>query len=365
MGNYRSIGNVFLFGDFNSRTKDYPDFIENDAVQASVALLSYTNDEYLSKRVNPDLGHNEYGSRLLSLCKSTGVRIVNGRHKEGYSNDFTFNGARGLSTIDYLLTTSNMFRYIEKFIVGNFTTFSDHAPLHIGFKCFITESAHVENNVCNRFRKIFKWDPGHIESCKNTFFANTDVFETLNFENVSSQGELDEGIETLTNFLNVNVGEFFKVGSCKFQQPKQKKNKNVHSFFLSSVDKPWFDENLKSKYRDYLTALRIFNSCKNTDNHQNLVNKKRIYKKTERKLKRSYTALEGDRLNILKKNNPKQFFAKFKKKIKAPSKVTIGDFYEHFKCITSCTSHSDIFRNESSEGGCIFEELDKSISVEC
>jgi hypothetical protein len=96
------------------------------------------------------------------------------------------------------------------------------------------------------------------------------------------------------------------VGSCEFHQPKQKKNKNVYSgfFFLSSVDKPWFDENLKSKYRDYLKALRIFNSLKNTDNHQNLVNKKRIYKKTERKLKRSYIALEGDRLNILKKNNP-------------------------------------------------------------
>ena len=80
-------------------------------------------------------------------------------------------------------------------------------------------------------------------------------------------------------------------------------------------------------------------------------------------MKRSYIALEGDRLNILKKNNPKQFFAKFKKKFKALSKETIGDFYEDFKSITSCTSQSDIFRSEGSEGGCIFEELDKSISV--
>ena len=76
LSNYMSIGNVFLFGDFNSRTKDYPDFIENDAVQTSVALLPYTNDEYLSKRVNPDLGLNEYGTRLMTLCKSTDVRNV-------------------------------------------------------------------------------------------------------------------------------------------------------------------------------------------------------------------------------------------------------------------------------------------------
>jgi hypothetical protein len=35
----------------------------------------------------------------------------------------------------------------------------------------------------------------------------------MNFEDITSQGELVEGIETLTNFLNANVGKFFEVGS--------------------------------------------------------------------------------------------------------------------------------------------------------
>lgn len=58
-------GHVFLFGDFNSRTNNKPDYIENDAVHGSVSVLS--NDDQLTERINQDVGHNEYGTRLLSL----------------------------------------------------------------------------------------------------------------------------------------------------------------------------------------------------------------------------------------------------------------------------------------------------------
>ena len=99
LSKYMSIGDIFIFGDLNSRTKTLPDFIVDNELHVSVLDngLEYKADNQLTERINPDQGHNEYGLRLLSLCKSTGVRIVNGRHGEGHSNDFTFNGARGLS----------------------------------------------------------------------------------------------------------------------------------------------------------------------------------------------------------------------------------------------------------------------------
>ncbi|VDI41426.1 Hypothetical predicted protein [Mytilus galloprovincialis] len=73
---------------------------ENDRVGD---LFTYVADEALSCRNNPDAGTNDYGTKLLNLCKSSGLRIINGRHPDGLSNDFTYSGPRGMSVIDYLL----------------------------------------------------------------------------------------------------------------------------------------------------------------------------------------------------------------------------------------------------------------------
>lgn len=40
---------MFLFGDFNSRTKNNPDYIENDAVHDFVSVLSYSNVDQLTE----------------------------------------------------------------------------------------------------------------------------------------------------------------------------------------------------------------------------------------------------------------------------------------------------------------------------
>ena len=46
---------------------------------------------------------NSFGRKLLSLCKTTGLRILNGRHEGDKVGNFTFFGANGMSLIDYLL----------------------------------------------------------------------------------------------------------------------------------------------------------------------------------------------------------------------------------------------------------------------
>lgn len=135
---YSDLGRIFLIGDSNARTGDKNDFISDDTLHNSLNeklsnLLDYSSDqnELLPTRINPDTEVNDLGYKLINLCKSSGVRIVNGRHPDGYSDSFTFQNRRGMTCIDYLLTRSDTFKFVEKFIVCNFNQFSDHAPLHL------------------------------------------------------------------------------------------------------------------------------------------------------------------------------------------------------------------------------------------
>ena len=104
VAHYLTLGSIFVIGYFNSRIRSH-DFIQIDVLHQSVSniidsIFTYANDTTMKSRVNPDTGHNEYGTRLLQLCKATGLRIVNGRHKDGDSNSYTYSGPRGSSVID-------------------------------------------------------------------------------------------------------------------------------------------------------------------------------------------------------------------------------------------------------------------------
>ena len=71
-----------LTGDFNARTS-----VLDDSLQVDLSLHIPVPDDYkvetvLDKRVSQDSKVNEYGRKLINLCISTGLRIVNGRLHE-------------------------------------------------------------------------------------------------------------------------------------------------------------------------------------------------------------------------------------------------------------------------------------------
>ncbi|VDI15089.1 Hypothetical predicted protein [Mytilus galloprovincialis] len=58
-------------------------------------LFAYVADETLPDRSNPDPGTNDYGTKLINLCKCSGLRILNGRHEGSLANDYTYSGPKG------------------------------------------------------------------------------------------------------------------------------------------------------------------------------------------------------------------------------------------------------------------------------
>ena len=77
---------------------------------------------------------NGFGTRILDLCKSTGLRIVNGRLFNDLHRQFTYVKSNSMSVIDYLVSKPDSFYILEDFSIGSFNVYSDHAFLSFTIK---------------------------------------------------------------------------------------------------------------------------------------------------------------------------------------------------------------------------------------
>ena len=134
--NYRYIS---IIGDFNSRTASLPDYIDipddgtnHDLFANDVQLLDYFNIPKVRKSL--DVHRNNYGSKLLDLCKHTNLFVANGRIGSDKSvGNFT---CKNVSVIDYCIGNVNFLSLMSDFHVLPFSVlFSDvHSALTIQLK---------------------------------------------------------------------------------------------------------------------------------------------------------------------------------------------------------------------------------------
>ena len=192
-------------------------------------------------------------------------------------------------------------------------------------------------------------------------------------ENINE--ELNNNMQTLLNIVNLELNDQKEADDCvnylceminDIVLPKcQTKNVRLEGQNRKreyTEDKPWFNDQCKQKYREYKNALNVFNREKSTENHNQLMMKKSVYKKLENTLKKTYKKQEGNMIQSLRKSNPKQFYRYFsKRKSKSPdSKITFDNFFEHFKHLSNeegSIDRENISEIEIEHG--VFDELDK------
>ena len=159
---FQNRGRVFLLGDLNSRTSTKSDFIDNDRP----IDIQYDENEVDTPipRSSMDKGSNRFGDSLLDICKSVNMRIVNGRlHNDKSVGRLTCYTHNGESVVDYVLTEPLNFQIIsdfKDFKVGDFTEYSNHAPISFSLKTFTNRI-----NDSTKERLYYKWD----DKYKNDF----------------------------------------------------------------------------------------------------------------------------------------------------------------------------------------------------
>ena len=103
---YSDIGKVCVMGDLNARTSVRPDYTESSLNFSKYVDTIDNNAEecpfYLCDRNSEDNVFNSSGQKLLDLCKSSDLRIVNGRCGDD-SETGTFYSHNGKSLIDYAI----------------------------------------------------------------------------------------------------------------------------------------------------------------------------------------------------------------------------------------------------------------------
>ena len=142
IGTKRPSCKICLIGDFNATTGNLPNFVEAEKHLLSATGLDDcdTNlfiDRNMFERINISVDRytsdqvvDINGKKLLDLCSSTCMLIVNGRTGKEKSGGAT---CKGVSTIDYAIASADLLQHVNDFHIDIFDRcLSDvHSPLSL------------------------------------------------------------------------------------------------------------------------------------------------------------------------------------------------------------------------------------------
>jgi hypothetical protein len=265
--------------------------------------------------------------------------------------------------IDYLLCEHAQMLNITKFSSGKFNTLSAHAPI-----CFtlLVPGLFEPNQTPQHIDtgrtpcKSVRWNEDNTQSIIDSLTDHISDLQGCLGQALQSQGDVNMCVDSFCNILSNCVLPLCNV----YTNDVNANSKNN----VKKTDQPWFNETCKRRFNEYKSAIYNFNKCKSKTTHETLVHKKSLYKKLANKCKRQYMRFEGNMMNQLRKNSPKQFyklFAKRKQKA-AKSNITSDQFLEHFRDVSTSMGQdtTDDNYDTSQIQTSVYDELDATISIQ-
>ena len=368
---YNSLGSCFLCGDFNGRTATENDYCLNDNFFSVSSSDGYVLDRAIQRNnVDPHLP-DSHGKKLLSLCKATGMRILNGRTFGDYFGQCTCYSHNGSpSVIDYMLADNELLNKIECFHVNNPSDMSIHTVLSCAIK--LNAAIHVQTRATEQgddeFVPEYQWKDGDDQRFIEALCDPAASKQLSEYQSKLDPMTCDEAVDGLTKII---------MDSSKRANIKQKrKNKNNYSAVRPGKAKKkfaWFDSecrNVRHLFRKSCAQIRRnpFDRCL----QQEFKLLRNRYKKLLNKKKRSHTRNFLKELENLEDRNPTAFwklFNKMKPKTKnLNDQISTEDWVNMFSSQMNGDSSIDPMRLSSmndyvkENANSIFNSLNFSIS---
>ena len=217
---YKNI-DLVISGDFNARTKSWPDYILDDDVAYIPLPEDYEVDTFCTRRNSQDQHGevNAHGKSLLYLCCLHNVHILNGRTVGDRTGNLTCFTANGSSVVDYTLASSSLFPLISHFEVGDYDEYT-HLPLLLRIEILNEYDENVEDRAvfendfeceCQGNRRVkYMWST---QSMDNLLLSN----QIQLFDNYVGNNQIEEAVEC----INVMVRECCKEKCTSSRKERQ------------------------------------------------------------------------------------------------------------------------------------------------
>lgn len=357
---FEKLGTIIIAGDFNGRVSNKLDYVQYDTNVRNIDSFDYNPDVPLP-RASVDTVSNSQGTQLLDLCKSTSLKIGNGRLDDGHC--FTYYSRIGTSVIDYILLKYESFHLVGQFKVLAFNEFSDHAPLQFSLRASSLNKDNGENVTNSSYK--YMWNSEQRDLFRRKLISRLpDVNKIFDNINRRDRRSVTDAVCDFVNVINDVASPLFR---------KQVNAQPDGNFRVNrSTRAKWFDNECREKKVVYNEALKMFNLNKSAVNRQDLCDKKKAYKTFIRRKRRRYEFEEMKKIENLRHKKPKEFWRLFKKS-KSPTgkNITTEDFCSYFK---NLAQEINIVNNEEAERfdsdndfdrtDSIYEELDSHITTE-
>jgi hypothetical protein len=344
LATYSKDGNCLICGDFNGRTCTEPDFCDNDATDEVIELPYHYIQDMNIPRSNSDKSKpDKNGSKLLDLCKASGMRIVNGRclgDSLGYFTCFSHTGAP--SMIDYMLASRPLFRDIEFFHV------SDPGPVDHSIHCSL--SLHLKTHPYS-VNLLDKDDTLHTNFKQYKWSEGDGVRYQMSILNPSIQASLKLFSETQYNTdsdsINNAVENFSSILICtaNLAKIKNKKSSKRHNQKPKKRHK-WYTENCRHVKNTLINlGKQLRQSPYDTNKIQTFRSYRKMYKKLVRNSKRKYQQQILNNLESMNNNNPRAFWETYKElhsldAIHKENPIPAKDWITHFTSLMNKAVHS-------------------------
>ena len=321
---FKEKGKIFMCGDFNSRTSNKADYVENDRI------LGFQDDsediDIPLQRFSMDRGSNRFGEFLLDLCKAANVRIVNGRLFNDKSiGRVTCTTHNGESVVDYLLTSHENFTELSDFSIHEFNEYSNHAP--ISFQLRMTAQGEREET---RTGINYRWNADFKVNFLNDISRDANNLKESISEEIVRNCDPNDVVSKFSKFISDRANVYVS---------KMYKHKPETIFFSQVTQKyrnRWFNDECKRKNEAYKKAVYEFNIDRNDYTRSNIFKMKKYYKYFCRSCKLKYNREQGQKFRDLKRKHPREFWGMFKRQQQhGGNNISLQDFHDYFQALAS------------------------------
>jgi hypothetical protein len=349
---YQNIGKVMLVGDFNTRTGSLSDFVQSDDNQFTPVPDSYITDDAqaLSERLNSDKQccPKDFVDSLLNICKSSGLRILNGRTLGDLSGKFTCHKWNGSSQVDYGIAHYSLIPLIQYFkIHDHLNHLSDHCKLSLRLN--IAHSAVSDDTKLYPLPTRLKWSEQSLSDFKEELLNEEAQKKIQDFlEAPYTSQDIDSLVANINEIL-VTAAETAtgKPDIKHIAKNRSKKPKRIRH-------KKWFDLDCKSA-KDLLNTLgkKLVRDPKNTRLREHFFKFRKEYKGLLKHKARQFKSNLLSAMETMVDQNPQQYWKLMEelKNINSNGAPTVGispeDLIEHYTALLHKPTMSDPVLTES------------------